>query len=217
MGKLYDRVDLEWELNCIDTLEQETNSAIANGTLDAMAMAQINISTEWRLGRYGRERQQRTIFDAERQRAKMRLLRTGQLISDFGWAKRLTGACGSCLKDAKGKVKACAVHRPIWRKATQAIKYAAEENEARRIALKQPERHGEENHESNCNQWETAYFADRRIGAWPGQSREELAYNKENFESLDYRGWLNMMRYSAEEISEADFRSELRRLGGVWT
>lgn len=212
MGRLYDRTDLEWELDHIERLEQETNAKIARGELSGMAISELNHSSEWRLGRYGREKACRTIFDQERQRARMRLLRTGQLISDFSHAKRVTRACGACHTDATGRVKACPLHKRIWRQATLAIKFAAEENELRRISLGQPTRPDDAPHDGACNHWEAWYFSDRRDGIWPGQTAQELAYNKEAFESLDYRGWLNMMRYSAEEISEEDFRQELKRL-----
>jgi len=215
MGKLYDRRDLEWELDYIERLEREYHIAVANGEIPAMSLGEINISTKWGVGRYGREKQPVTVFDKERQRAKMRLLRTGQLISDFSHAKRVTRACGGCHVGADGKVKACDVHKTMWRQATLNLKFAAEENEARRVALGQPARNDDAPHESECNAWERWYFSDKRDGVWPGRTPEQLAYNKEQFERLDYRGWLNMMRYDAEEMSEEEFRSELRRLGGA--
>lgn len=66
MGKLYDRHDLECDLDDLDALEQSAAQQIAAGTLDALKAPAIV-----------------EMFDKERRRARMDLLRTGQIMSDL--------------------------------------------------------------------------------------------------------------------------------------
>lgn len=192
LGKLYDQVDKNWDIKLLDAMELDISRYIAAGTLSAFEAKGLQDD-----------------IDKQRKRCQMLLLRTGQLISDMAYAKRVCKACPHCLETTKG-MKACVAHRPIWRKATLAIKYAAEENLGRRAASGQPPR-VETTHSGELNKWEEWYFRDKRDKVWPGRTPELLAKNKEMFERLDYRGWLNMMRYE-EEIPESEFQAELVRL-----
>jgi hypothetical protein len=195
MGKLYDRRDLEFDLHAIDDLEAGISRQVLAGTFPACRVPETV-----------------RLFEKERQRCKMQLLRTGQLISDLTHAMRLFRMCPHCATTTGGKQMPCSAHKLIVHKAKQAVHFAAEDNLARRMAAGQVR--GDDGHDGACNTWEAQYWNDRRNKAWPGQSPEELAYNKETFGSLDYRGWLQMMRYSAEEISDADYASEQKRLRG---
>jgi hypothetical protein len=197
MGKLYNRRDLEFCLNYIDHLEQQLSTEVVLGNFPAV---QIPATVR--------------MFEKERQRQRMQLLQTGRLVSDLSHALRVWRACGACYTDANGRQKGCERHKEMLNKAKSAVYWAGERNIARRLAMHQPEEPDLDTHDGECNAFERKYFEDRRNGSWPGQTRGELAYNKEHFGSLDYRGWLNMMRWSAEEISEAEFSSELARLKG---
>jgi hypothetical protein len=194
MGKLYDRTDKAFDLDMLLDMEHRLSRYVVAGTLGAFEVQKLQQE-----------------IDAERQACNMRLLRTGQLIADMNYAKRTVKRCPHCHEDQKGKMRCCVAHRALWHRAIMSIKWAAEENLARRASLGQM-RSEDPEHEGSCNKWEQLYFEDKRNKVWPGQSRDELAYNKEQFGSLDYRGWLHMMRHSAEEISEQDFRTELERL-----
>lgn len=195
MGKLYDKQDMEYDLACIDKLEQGISQQIIAGTFPALRAKQATDECE-----------------KERQRCKMKLLRSGQLVADLRGAMALFRACPHCY-EAGGKQHPCDAHKLLVNKAKRAIKFAVDDNEARRGAMGQTRN---DEHNSECNEWETWYWADKRNHVWPGNTPEELAYNKEQFDRLDYRGWLNML-YFNEEMSYDEFRGELARLreGGL--
>jgi hypothetical protein len=196
VGKLYDRRDLEFDLHAIDDLEAGISRQVLAGTFPACKVPETV-----------------RLFEKERQRCKMQLLRTGQLISDLTHAMRLFRMCPHCATTTGGKQLPCSTHKLIVHKAKQAVHFAAEDNLARRMAAGQMRSEDDDStHDGSSNQWETLYWADRRNKVWPGQSRDELEYNREQFGSLDYRGWLEMMRWSAEEISETEYSTELARL-----
>lgn len=203
MGKLYDRGDLRYDLDEIDKLEQGISQQILAGTFPAQKSTQAI-----------------ELCDKERTRCKMRLLRSGALMRDLRAALKLFNACPHCFTDeATGKQHACGAHKESLSKAKQAIHFAIEENTARRLAAgrTRPDEDGEV--EGNLNEYETWYFSDRREGIWPGSpafplDQETVRKYKEQYGSLDYRGWLQML-LQEEEIPYPCYVAELERLRGA--
>lgn len=193
MGKLYDRRDLEHDLEDIDRCEQENSQQIAAGTFPGFKAGAAN-----------------RIFDEERQRAKMRLLRTSQLVSDLRFALALWRGCPKCYTDAQGKQRGCKAHAFILRRAKNAIHWATQDNLAKRISSGR-ERPDEQAHDGSCNKWEQWYFRDKREGAWPVGG--DSAWTKEQYGALDYRGWLQML-FEEEEITYPELAAEKARLRG---
>jgi len=195
VGKLYDKRDMAFDLDCIDRMEQANSQQILAGTFPAM-----------------KAKEALELFAAERQHCKMLYLRSKQLVADLRNALRMFRNCPRCFEDAAGKQKACSAHFHILRAAKRAVHYAVEDNLARRNASGQ-QRSDEEIHDGSLNEWETWYYKDRRTGCWPGSNADMVAYNQEHFDTLDYRGWLRMMLFN-EEIPLEDYVKEQKRLRG---
>lgn len=202
MGKLYDRRDMEFDLGVIDRLEQETSQQILAGTLSALKSKLII-----------------DLFDKERQKCKMQLLRTSQLVADLRSALALFRACPHCVTNAAGKQRPCDAHKAILGRAKRAVKFAADENLARRAANGQMRPGDEVFHDGAPNRWEAWYWADRKVGVWPGThawtgTQSDLDKMREQYDSLDYRGWLKML-LQEEEISYPEYCLEMERLRGA--
>lgn len=200
MGKLYDKRDLEFDLGVIDKLEQQTSAEILAGTFPALKASEVS-----------------RIFDEERQHCKMKRLRSTQLVADLRGALAIWRACPHCTTDAAGRQRGCKAHNLILRRAKSAIHWAAEDNLQRRINSGQ-QREDDAPHDGACNKWESWYFKDRREGIWPGTlahtyNGPELDKLREQYGSLDYRGWLRFV-YENEEMTHPEYASELRRLRG---
>jgi hypothetical protein len=191
MGKLYDKRDCEFDLAQIDKLEQEVSSQVLAGTFDALKVP-LTVA----------------LFEKERVRCRMEVLRSGSLVRDLRGALALFRACPHCTTNALGKQRPCGAHAAIVGKAKRAIHYAVEDNQAKRAA-NGTTRDADETHDGALNEWETWYYADRRNGVWPG----DVAYVREQYGSADYRGWLTML-LQEEEIPYAVYHSELVRLRG---
>lgn len=137
-------------------------------------------------------------FDKERRVCRMKLLNSGALMRDLRHAERLANACP------------CPHHKRQFGLLCKRAKAMAEENEARRATLGIVRTDDAATHDGACNQWETWYFSDKREGVWPG----DAAYALREYGNLGYRGWLQMLLEN-EEIPQADYAAELRRLGGA--
>jgi hypothetical protein len=197
VGNLYDKRDLEHDLGEIDKLEQTVSRNIVDGTFDAMHAAQAD-----------------SLFEAERRRCKIRKLRSDQLISDLRVALALYRACPHCHDAPNGRQRPCGAHKAIVNGAKKAIHWATQDNLGRRAAAgtSRPDEDGDAS-SGECNQWETWYYADRRAGIWPGETSAAIEYNKEHYDTLDYRGWLRMLLHE-EEISLDEYQGEMARLRG---
>jgi hypothetical protein len=185
-------------------MEQQVSAQIAVGTFNPL-----------------NSKQAVELLDKERQVCKMRLLRSSQLIGDLRYALGRFRACPHC-QMVGGKQRPCGAHKLQLLKAKRAIHWAAEDNLARRAAAgtMRPDDEGEL-HDGAPNEWEAWYFADRRLGIWPGTkdstfTQSELARMKEQYGSLDYRGWLQML-LEEEEITLPAYTTELSRLRGETT
>lgn len=195
MGKLYDKRDLEFDLDTIERMQQETSRQILAGTFPAMKARQLD-----------------ELFEKERQRSKMQLLRTSQLVADLRSALGVFHACPHCATSSDGKQRACKAHAAFLTRAKRAIHWAAQDNLARRDAagVSRGDDEAAAAHNGELNEWEAWYYSDRREGVWPGDTN----YNLAQYGSLDYRGWLAML-LEEEEISYEDYTKEMQRLKGI--
>lgn len=215
MGKLYDRKDLEYELNLVDRAEQEAQRKLTPFMLAKLDGKGI---TETRTIQHGKDtgliHTVNVSWDSLRKSCRMKLLKTGQLMSDWNYCLGQFNGCPRCHYDAQGKRKACPQHAGMLRIAGMRLKEAADANEQLRREQGRTWGDDEDTHDGSCNNLEQWYFKDRREEVWPGKTTDARQYNLEQFGSLDYKGWLQMMRYDAEEITEQQYRMELARLQG---
>lgn len=202
MGKLYDRIDRDFDVERINRMEQQLSADIANGVVSGMVLNEVTY-----VGR--RSMQIRDSFDALRKSFDMQLLASGNLMRDLRYALRTFDRCTRCHLDKNGKRKWCEAHFKM-RYILKNVHDAAEENLARRATLGIVHDDADAPAEE-LNELETWYYSDRREGVWPGKTPEVLAYNKEQYGSLDYRGWLTML-LQEEEITFAAYENELARL-----
>lgn len=194
MGKLYDRKDMEFELQLLDQTEQELSGKILRGEFDPL-----------------RSKQATELIDKQRSRCRMNLLRSGQLMRDLRYALSVFNRCPSCFTDAEKKRRPCPQHKVLVKKASSAVYWAGLDNAPLRAAQGRPEDGEDFAHDGACNEWEQWYFRDLREKVWPGQTQDERDYNKNEYGSIDYRGWLAMLLEN-EELSYAAYQSELARL-----
>src|SRR5579859_7351231 len=102
MGRLYDRRDLAFNLALLDKEEQRLHARIANGILiasdlDAVVTEQRPCPASCGCGRlHTKHYLVRDSYDIQRKRERMKLLRTGQLLSDLQAAKRNFDSCSHC-------------------------------------------------------------------------------------------------------------------------
>lgn len=223
MSKLFDRIDHEWEMKQIDEAEQ-----LASRTLSGFGMAALDGSQRQIRGKEGTLKSvgQRSEWDRLRARSRMKLLKTGQLMADLRFARGLFKACPKCHTNADGKERACDAHKSILRKTMMAVKYAGEDNMQTRLA--QGRVWGDDDavatEDRGLNQWEQTYREDQRKGIWPGtplwstkcaqkgkNPADELARMKEQYGSLGYPGWLEML-FQIDEITSEEYRAEKARL-----
>lgn len=216
MGKLYNPRDLEFDLARIDRLEAD-----AQRTLDPLKLAQLDGRCRTIENRDGKRsyRYSGSVFDTVRQSCKMQLLRTRQVIRDLAYARSVIQACGRCFTDADGNTRYCGPHRK-YIALFRMVKMMGEENVAKRLSEGRPAEDGTEERDGSLNKWEEWYFRDRLEGVWPGHmppvkewTPDELGALKEQYGSLDYRGWLTMV-LQEEEITAVEYSNELARLRG---
>lgn len=215
MGKLFDRTDHIWEMAQIDRAEQE-----ASNNLTGLQLVQLE-----GVGRSDKLRLERSktgaavgYFEKLRRASRMKLLKTGQLMSDLRVAMALFKACPYC-SETQGKLRICQVHKKQVNGAMMAVKWAGEENMATRLA--QPGRvWGDEEPTSQAerglNHWEQWYYNDKKEGVWPGTlaytgSQQDVDNLRKEYGSLDYRGWLQFI-FEEEEIPYEEFLREKARL-----
>lgn len=205
MSKLFDKIDHAWELAQIDRAEQQ-----ASGSMTGFELARLDDvgqSERYRLMR-SKTGSPSGNFQKLRARSRMKLLKTGQLMSDLRRAMSIARGCPKCDVDGE-KTRTCDAHRSMVRGCIMAVKYAGEDNMPTRLA--QGRVWGDEERlpaeERGLNKWEKWYYEDRRAGIWPG----DATWAKREFGSLDYRGWLEMVKEESE-IPYEEYLSEKRRL-----
>src|SRR5258707_1346954 len=96
MSKLFDRTDCAWELDQIDRAEQEAQRTLNGFQLAAMDSAG---RSERLRGMRGSSRNT-GVWEKERVATRMKLLKTGQLMSDLRVAMALFKACPHCTESA---------------------------------------------------------------------------------------------------------------------
>lgn len=208
MGKLFDRTDHLWEMDQINFAEQD-----ANATLTGFQLARLDD-----IGRSDRFRLERSktgggvgAFEKLRRQSRMKLLKTGQLMSDLRVAMAIFRACAHCTEQA-GRRRPCGQHKARINGCLLAVKYAGEDNMPTRLA--QGRVWGDDEpipiEEKALNEWEQWYYRDRKEGIWPG----DAAWAKREFGSLGYRGWLQML-FEESEIGYADFVAEKARINAA--
>jgi hypothetical protein len=235
MGRLYDRRDLEWNLNYWNRLESRLNADIANGLMPASTLNAIityrGSSTPqpgWPRGKPDRHVALKDSFELERKRERMKLLRTGQLLRDLDYWRKAFLACKDCYstKTAEGKNKdvACDEHNEGLSGAKSAVYWAGEHNEEERAARGQIR----PKEVSTVLTTEDEAFL-KSLGISPSAEGEnplnkwESWYQRDKAAQSwprdasqydvtpDYKGWLNMLLQN-EEMTEREYLAELQRL-----
>jgi len=234
MGRLYDRQDLAWNLNFWNQHEQQLSADIARGLADPSILNKvITYPSRARIKGEGaqyldddlrpsRHMPLRACFEYERQRERFKLLRTGQLLHNLDAWQKIFKACPKCHTEASKRSKSgfkdvpCAEHEEGYRKAKSDVFWAGEHNVEERNARGQRRDEGVATTQdvlegpapavdNGLNKWESLYHRDKAEGQWtPDDARR---YDVE----FSYKGWLRC-RWEDEEISEAEYLTELERL-----
>ncbi|SRR6266404_5193762 len=228
MGRLYDKRDLAFNLDYWDRQEQLLHMDIANGLVGGDVLDRIIVESRahqpepCHKGCGCRSYRVREGFDLERKRERMKLLRTGSLLRELDMQRQLFKNCPNCYQTAvKGKTRdmPCDKHRDALKMAKSAVFWAGERNLAERSARGQVRADGvvtasealeglEPTTSGALNEWESWYMRDRSAGIWP---KDASYYDA----SPDYRGWLEVMRFQHEEMSEEQYLAELQRIREV--
>jgi hypothetical protein len=228
MGLLYDKQDLAWNTEYWNRMEMHLHKDIANGLMPASTLeATITYASSrkplpgWPNGKPDRHVRYKDVFELERKRERMKLLRTGQLLHELGiWRKRFL-ACKDCYStktpEGKNRDVACDEHNEGLSRAKSDVYWAGRHNEEerasrgqRRNELALPTQEASVPHTPGANElnkWETLYQRDKAEGAWPLTPGEQRLYDVEN----SYRGFLNKLLQD-EEMSETEYLGELQRL-----
>lgn len=227
MGKLFDRLDHEWELVQIDKTEQQVGAihcpaharfesfCTACAEADSTQLTGFQIATLEQVGRSDRYRLAKSkvgpavgYFEKLRRASRMKLLQTGSLMSDLRAIRAICKACPKCYEDETGLTKGCELHRKRLYKVMKAIKYAGEANMGTRLA--QGRVWGEDEAEltrddRGLNKFEKWYSDDKRDGQWTGLDAKRYDV------PFTYLGWLEA-RLEDEEITFPEFSAEKARL-----
>lgn len=227
MGRLYDKKDLSFNLAYWDRREQQMHADIANGVLEPSFLDEIITETRdhkdpCHRGCGCKSYRVREGFDLERKRERMKLLRTGQLLSDLKCAQNNFDSCPHCHLEAdhkrgKSKIVECDIHSPALKKAKSAVYWAGERNLAERNARGQIREDGVATAQEaleglpqvstgeELNRWESWYQRDKAEGVWT----EETARLEEC--PFSYKGWLEML-FCNEEMTQSEYLEEMERV-----
>ena len=227
MGRLYDKLDLSWNLDWWNRQEQQMHADIANGVIEASFLdhwitERRNHSGPCERGCGCKAYKVRDGFELERKRERMKLLRTGSLLRELDTQRKLFRACSNCYVGVgtRGKSKGksvdrpCEVHGPGLKAAKSAVYWAGEHNIAERnargqrraegVVTAQEALEGIPRNSNELNKWEAWHLEDVKAGIWPQSASD---YDT----TPDYKGWLEMLLQN-EEIDEPEYLAELKRL-----
>lgn len=227
MGALYDRQDLEWNLNYWNRMEMRLHRDIANGLMPASTLeATVTFPSShtpqpgWPQGYPDKHVRYRDVFDLQRKRERMKLLRTGSLLAELGMWRRKFLACKDCYStktpEGKNLDVACDEHNEGLSRAKSAVYWAGRHNEEERQERGQrraeaprtqlrPEGIPETAGAQELNKWETQYQREKASGIWtPADAKREDV-------ETGYRGWLEFL-WESDEMSEMEYLGELARL-----
>jgi hypothetical protein len=228
MGRLYDRLDLSWNLNFWNQQEQMLHAEIANGLVQASV---LNRTITYPGGKDVSSKPSRHIrlgeaFEFERKRERFKLLRTGWLLRNLDEWQKIFKSCPHCHQEvhSRGRFKGqtrdvpCQAHAEGYRKAKSDVWWAGEHNVEERNVRGQhraegvtttrealeglPERTGGEN---PLNKWEELYSRDKAEGQWTQDDAKRYDVD------FSYKGWLHA-RLEDEEITETEYLTECQRL-----
>lgn len=243
MGRLYDKRDLAFNTDFWNKQEAQLSADIANGVLPASTLdivlderAACNCSTPCGKQHF-KHVKIRDAFKLRRQQERMKLLRTGMLLSDLQHAKDNFNSCPHCHYERHGTrdwIVECDVHRPAYKKAKSNIYWAGVHNQEERQARGQIREDDPAPQPATVPTTADAQFlADvgiapldgplvPEVGANPLNQWEEM-YHRARAERVwpaeaaiydttpDYKGYLWVLRFE-DEMTEGQYLAELQRL-----
>lgn len=188
---LYNKRDLEFDLDCLDRLEQETNAKML--TSPGLAMnAKL-------LGQ---------LFDKERRRCRMRLLNSGSLIGDLRAAeKEFDRVPSESNKERRER---------MFKRVIRAAGANNQRHKTTGLAERKPAEPGAETDEHGCSSLERAFFADVRprpdplLGCtiaprWPYEGCEhDYPESDRNGQTRGYLAWLHW-KFEKGEITRKEY------------
>lgn len=215
MSKLFDRLDHEWELAQIDKAEQQVGTQLTGFQL--ASLEQVGRSDRYRLAK-SKVGPAVGYFEKLRRASRMKLLRTGQLMSDLRKAVAICKACPGCSETESGGWRCCEKHATFFKGYTDAqgkrqpgvfmaVKWAGEDNMQTRLAQGRVwgEDEAELTRDGSLNRFEKWYSDDKRDGQWTGLDAKRYDV------PFTYLGWLEA-RLEDEEITFPEFSAEKARL-----